>query len=80
MGFWNEFMDYSPKQIEFIGVEAGGPKNSKLHAAPLSNNAKIGILHGAKQYVMQTKKDKLVKRNLSLLDLITQASHLFIVY
>jgi tryptophan synthase beta chain len=55
MGFWNEFMDYSPKQIEFIGVEAGGPKNSKLHAAPLTNNAKIGVLHGAKQYVVQSK-------------------------
>ena len=55
MGFWNEFMDYNPKQVEFIGVEAGGSKNSKHHAAPLTNNAKIGILHGAKQYVMQDK-------------------------
>ena len=26
MGFWNEFMDYNPKQVEFIGVEAGGQK------------------------------------------------------
>ena len=26
MGFWNEFMDYNPKQIEFVGVEAGGLK------------------------------------------------------
>ena len=59
MGFWNEFMDYSSKQIEFIGVEAGGPKNSKLHAAPLTNNAKIGILHGAKQYVMQNKEGQI---------------------
>ena len=59
MGFWNEFMDYNPKQVEFIGVEAGGPKNSKLHAAPLSNNAKIGILHGAKQYVMQNKEGQI---------------------
>jgi tryptophan synthase beta chain len=55
MGFWNEFMDFNSNQIEFIGVEAGGPKNSKHHAAPLSNNARIGILHGAKQYVMQNK-------------------------
>ena len=47
MGFWNEFMNYDSKQVEFIGVEAGGPKNSKLHAAPLTNNSKIGILHGA---------------------------------
>jgi tryptophan synthase beta chain len=59
MGFWNEFMDYNPKQIEFIGVEAGGPKNSKHHAAPLSNNAKVGILHGAKQYVMQNKEGQI---------------------
>jgi tryptophan synthase beta chain len=59
MGFWNEFMDYSSKQIEFIGVEAGGPKNSRLHAAPLTNNAKIGILHGAKQYVMQNKEGQI---------------------
>jgi len=59
MGFWNEFVDYSSKQIEFIGVEAGGPKNSKHHAAPLSSNAKIGILHGAKQYVLQNKEGQI---------------------
>ena len=61
MGFWNAFMDYNPKQVEFIGVEAGGPKNSVHHAAPLSNNAKIGILHGAKQYVMQNKEGQISK-------------------
>ena len=55
-----------PKQIEFIGVEAGGPKNSKLHAAPLTNNAKVGILHGAKQYVMQDKEGQISKLNLFL--------------
>ena len=27
-GFWNEFMHYDKKQIEFVGIEAGGPKNS----------------------------------------------------
>ena len=54
-GFWNEFMDYNKNQVEFIGVEAGGPKNSKLHAAPLTNGSKIGILHGAAQYVIQYK-------------------------
>ena len=58
-GFWSEFIDYDKKQIELIGVEAGGPKNSKLHAAPLSRNAKIGILHGAASYVCQNQKDKL---------------------
>ena len=52
-GLWNEFMDYDKKQVEFIGVEAGGPKNSKKHAAPLTYNSKIGVLHGAMQYVVQ---------------------------
>ena len=32
-GFWNSFMDYDKKQVEFIGIEAGG-KKSKKHAAP----------------------------------------------
>ncbi len=52
-GLWSEFMDFNKKQFEFIGVEAKGPKNSKLHAAPLSMEAKLGILHGAAAYVCQ---------------------------
>ena len=52
-GFWNEFMDYDKTQCEFIGVEAGGPTKSKKHAAPLTYGSKIGILHGAAQYVNQ---------------------------
>ena len=52
-GFWSKFIDYDKDQVELIGVEAGGPKNSKLHAAPLSRGAKIGILHGAASYVCQ---------------------------
>ena len=55
-GFWNEFID---THAELIGVEAGGPKNSKLHAAPLSNKSKIGILHGAAQYVVQDKEGQI---------------------
>mgnify|MGYP003690122565 FL=1 len=52
-GFWNEFMDFKKNQVEFIGVEAGGPVNSRKHAAPLTNNSKLGVLHGAMQYVVQ---------------------------
>ena len=52
-GFWSEFMDYNKKHVEFIGVEAGGPKKSKKHAAPLTYGSKIGVLHGAMQYVNQ---------------------------
>ncbi len=56
MGFWNEFMDTNS---EFVGIEAGGPKNSKLHAAPLTNGSRIGILHGAAQYVVQDKEGQI---------------------
>ena len=56
MGFWNEFMD---KNVEFVGIEAGGPRNSKLHAAPLTSGSKIGILHGAAQYVVQDKEGQI---------------------
>ncbi len=56
MGFWNEFMD---TDAELIGVEAGGPKKSRLHAAPLTNSSKIGILHGAAQYVIQDKEGQI---------------------
>jgi len=56
MGFWNEFMDTN---TEFIGIEAGGPKKSKLHAAPLTKGSKIGVLHGAAQYVVQDKEGQI---------------------
>jgi tryptophan synthase beta subunit len=58
-GFWSEFIDYDKKQIELIGVEAGGPKKSKLHAAPLSRGAKLGILHGAASYVCQNNEGQI---------------------
>ena len=58
-GFWSEFVDFNKKQIELIGVEAGGPKNSKLHAAPLTNGAKLGILHGAAAYVCQNTEGQI---------------------
>ena len=61
IGFWNSFMDYNKSQVEFIGVEAGGPNNSRLHAAPLTNKSKIGILHGAAQYVVQDKEGQISK-------------------
>ena len=58
-GFWSEFIDYKKQHIELIGVEAGGPKKSKLHAAPLSQGAKLGILHGAASYVCQNKEGQI---------------------
>ena len=58
-GFWNEFMHYDKKQVEFVGIEAGGPENSTKHAAPLTKNSKIGVLHGAMQYVVQDKEGQI---------------------
>ena len=58
-GFWSEFIDYDKKQFELVGVEAGGPKNSQLHAAPLSRGAKLGILHGAASYVCQNSEGQI---------------------
>ena len=58
-GFWSEFIDYDKKNIELIGVEAGGPKKSKLHAAPLTSGAKLGILHGAAAYVCQNSEGQI---------------------
>ncbi len=54
-GFWSEFIRYDKRQVELIGVEAGGPIKSQKHAAPLTYDSKIGVLHGAMQYVNQDK-------------------------
>ncbi len=52
-------MDYNKNQVELIGVEAGGPKSSNKHAAPLTYGSKIGILHGAAQYVNQSTEGQI---------------------
>ena len=52
-------MDYDKNHVELIGVEAGGPMNSKKHAAPLTYGSKIGILHGAAQYVNQNTEGQI---------------------
>ena len=60
-GFWSEFIDYNKEQVELIGVEAGGPTGSRLHAAPLTSGAKLGILHGAAAYVCQNSEGQINK-------------------
>ena len=52
IGFWNEFMHYNKKPSRtYLGLKLVVPKNSNKHAAPLTNGSKIGVLHGALQYV-----------------------------
>ena len=50
LGFGMNLWIMIKNNVEFIGVEAGGPAKSKKHAAPLTYGSKIGILHGAAQY------------------------------
>ena len=38
---FGEFIDYSNSHVELIGVEAGGPKKSDKHAAPLTYGSKL---------------------------------------
>ena len=52
-------IDYEKSKVELIGVEAGGSTKSKLHAAPLSKNSKIGILHGAAAYCVQNSEGQI---------------------
>ena len=66
-GFWSEFIDYDKKQIELIGVEAGGPKNSKFHAAPLTFGAKAWNSSWCCCLCLpKTQKGKLMKLSLFL--------------
>ena len=46
-------MDYDKKQIELIGVEAGGPEKSPKHAAPLSMDQKLEYYMVQPSYVNQ---------------------------
>jgi len=50
-GMFYPFVDH--KEVEIVGVEAGGRSNSAGdHAAPLSHG-EPGVLHGSYSYVMQ---------------------------
>ena len=48
--------------VQIIGVEAGGHGiASGQHAAPLTANAKIGVLHGNKVYLMQDENGQIIE-------------------
>ena len=46
-------------ELEIVDLLNIYKRNSKLHAAPLTNGSKIGILHGAAQYVIQDKEGQI---------------------
>jgi tryptophan synthase beta chain len=48
--------------VQLIGVEAGGHGiASGQHAAPLTANAKVGVLHGNKVYLMQDEDGQIIE-------------------
>ncbi len=48
--------------VQLIGVEAGGHGiASGSHAAPLTANAKVGVLHGNKVYLMQDENGQIIE-------------------
>ena len=50
------------KGVQIIGVEAGGHGiASGSHAAPLTANAKVGVLHGNKVYLMQDENGQIIE-------------------
>ncbi len=46
---------YNDKKVKFIGVEAAGAGVNKPHTAATISKGTIGILHGAKSYLLQDK-------------------------
>ena len=58
MGLFYPFLDL--KEVELIGVEAGGlGLSSGKHAAPLSAGTE-GVLHGMRTYLMQNKEGQIL--------------------
>ena len=51
MGLFFPFLD--DKDVNIIGVEAGGPKNSKLQHCASLTGGRPGVLHGNRTYLLQ---------------------------
>jgi len=60
MGVFYSYIDMPGVQL--IGVEAGGHGlGSGQHAAPLTANAKVGVLHGNRTYLMQDENGQIIE-------------------
>ncbi|MBI5659977.1 MAG: tryptophan synthase subunit beta [Nitrosomonadales bacterium] len=60
MGVFYHYLDMPG--VRLIGVEAGGHGiGSGSHAAPLTANAKVGVLHGNKTYLMQDENGQIIE-------------------
>ena len=60
IGLFHPYIEVPDVQI--IGVEAGGHGiASGQHSAPLTANAKVGVLHGNKVYLMQDENGQIIE-------------------
>ncbi len=60
MGVFYSYIDMPG--VKLIGVEAGGHGiASGQHAAPLTTNSKVGVLHGNRTYLMQDENGQIIE-------------------
>ena len=60
MGVFYSYIDMPG--VKLIGVEAGGHGlDSGKHAAPLTANSKVGVLHGNRTYLMQDENGQIIE-------------------
>jgi tryptophan synthase beta chain len=60
MGIFYPYID--DKNVKLIGVEAAGDGiETGKHAAPLTSNSAIGVLHGNRTYLMQNDEGQIVE-------------------
>ena len=60
MGVFYSYIDMPG--VKLIGVEAGGHGiASGSHAAPLTTNSKVGVLHGNRTYLMQDENGQIIE-------------------
>ena len=60
MGVFYSYIDMPG--VKLVGVEAGGHGlDSGQHAAPLTANSKVGVLHGNRTYLMQDENGQIIE-------------------
>ncbi len=60
MGIFYPYID--DKNVQLIGVEAAGDGiETGKHAAPLTSNSAIGVLHGNRTYLMQNDEGQIIE-------------------
>ena len=60
MGIFYPYID--DKSVKLVGVEAAGDGiETGKHAAPLTSNSPIGVLHGNRTYLMQNSEGQIIE-------------------